>query len=370
MAGGLSTSIERARRHVDGHAADALAWPEFGAALTEVLAQLVPFDATVISMIDPATGLLTDIVRSGIDDSRDELFMHIELTHPDPITMTSLVSEPTGVGILADHVDGDPFRSPRVRDLLSPHFGLEHEMRGVVRSGGQMVAACGLYRSSGRRGFSVDDAAALSSLERSIACGIRRAHGVARSADSGAPHGRPGIESGPAVMILDDHGDVSEMTPVARNRAALLAGASPTGVPHVVRMVAAASRALDAGSEASPVARVCARDGRWFLVSGAPLGNGSSHGRTVVTIEPADVGRTLDLELDLYGLTVRERDVVREVMAGASSSAIARTLAISVHTVQDHLKAVFAKVDVTSRRELVASLTGNSNRFGSDRHGD
>ena len=45
-----------------------------------------------------------------------------------------------------------------------------------------------------------------------------------------------------------------------------------------------------------------------------------------------------------------------EVMAGRSSKEIAARLYISTHTVQDHLKAVFAKVGVSSRRELVACL--------------
>lgn len=368
---GSGSKIEWARRRLVGRAADSPAWPDFGDALIGVLAEVVPFDAAVVSMIDPATGLLTNIVRSGIDDSQDELFMHIELTHPDPITMTTLAGEPLGVGILADHVDGDPYSSPRVRDLLAPHFGLEHEMRGVVRSGGRIVAACGLYRSAGRAGFTADEAIALSALEDVIAGGVRRAHGqtsteddldvgVGDGADERAAH------PGPAVMILDGDGRVLESTPAAQARARLLSTAGD-GVPHAVRMVAAAGRAQAAGHKVSPVAHVRGVDGRWFVVSAAPLGTEAGQGRTVVTIEPAETGRTLDLDLDLYGVTAREREVVRQVVAGASSVAIARSLGISAHTVQDHLKSVFAKVDVTSRRELVATLTGNRVFSGTDR---
>ncbi|WP_418607787.1 helix-turn-helix domain-containing protein [Georgenia sp. SUBG003] len=68
-------------------------------------------------------------------------------------------------------------------------------------------------------------------------------------------------------------------------------------------------------------------------------------------------GETLiGLLLVAYGLTERERDICREVMAGYSTADIAARLFISALTVQDHLKSVFAKVGVRSRGELVAHL--------------
>lgn len=57
-----------------------------------------------------------------------------------------------------------------------------------------------------------------------------------------------------------------------------------------------------------------------------------------------------------YGLTERERDVTRLVARGLATREIGAELHLSPWTVQDHLKAIFGKVGVRSRGELVARL--------------
>ena len=52
-------------------------------------------------------------------------------------------------------------------------------------------------------------------------------------------------------------------------------------------------------------------------------------------------------------LTPRELDVLQAVGNGLSNKAIARTLAISPHTVKFHLEAVFRKLGVSTRAEAV-----------------
>jgi len=57
-----------------------------------------------------------------------------------------------------------------------------------------------------------------------------------------------------------------------------------------------------------------------------------------------------------HSLTSREAEIARLVVRGYSTRQIVDQLHISRHTVQDHLKAVFEKIGVCSRRELVAEL--------------
>ena len=60
--------------------------------------------------------------------------------------------------------------------------------------------------------------------------------------------------------------------------------------------------------------------------------------------------------MSVYGLTEREPDVTRRVLRGHSTTEIAAGLCRSSNTVQQHLKTVFEKTGVRSRRDLVGKV--------------
>lgn len=55
----------------------------------------------------------------------------------------------------------------------------------------------------------------------------------------------------------------------------------------------------------------------------------------------------------LKALTCREIEVLNELVRGSSAKSIARTLSISSHTVTDHLKSIYRKLDVHSKNQAL-----------------
>jgi DNA-binding CsgD family transcriptional regulator len=60
--------------------------------------------------------------------------------------------------------------------------------------------------------------------------------------------------------------------------------------------------------------------------------------------------------MSAYGLTAREQEVTRLILQGNSTTEIAQELCVSAHTVQQHLKNIFDKTGVRSRRDLVGKI--------------
>lgn len=59
-----------------------------------------------------------------------------------------------------------------------------------------------------------------------------------------------------------------------------------------------------------------------------------------------------------HGLTPRERQVLAGLSAGMDSRALAQRLAVSEHTVHDHVKAVLAKTCSATRQNLLSRIAG------------
>jgi DNA-binding CsgD family transcriptional regulator len=102
------------------------------------------------------------------------------------------------------------------------------------------------------------------------------------------------------------------------------------------------------------------RDGLWVTIQAARTSRRSKEeaASIAVTLEPTSPSHRTDLYARAVGLTDREAELLLHLVGGADTRQLADRLFLSQHTVQDHLKSIFAKTGVNTRRLLVARATG------------
>ena len=79
-------------------------------------------------------------------------------------------------------------------------------------------------------------------------------------------------------------------------------------------------------------------------------------GNTALILEPAQAAEIAPIITQAYELSPREREIAQLIARGLGTADIAAELFLSAHTVRGYVKALFDKVGVSSRGELVAKL--------------
>jgi DNA-binding CsgD family transcriptional regulator len=316
-----------------------------------ILRKAVLFDGFCSMTVDPATMLLTSHIAH--DSVRPEDVPRLgrnEFLEEDVNKFGVLARAPRPAGVLTDATGHLPESSPRYRDILRPN-GFRDELRFALLDEGACWGWIALYRRAESGDFEVSDAALTASLSQLLAQGLRRAILLAAAPTDDEPDAL-------GLILLAAGGAVEAMTtPAERWLNQLIASAPAAGdLPAVVNSVAcrALLTARGGGSEGAR-ARVPTSGGTWLVIHGSVVGD-PAEGRTAIILEPARSPEIAPLIVAAYGLTAREREVTQLVLHGFSTAEIAGRLHLSEYTVQDHLKAIFDKVGVRSRRELVAQI--------------
>jgi DNA-binding CsgD family transcriptional regulator len=350
-------TAERVRRDVEVVARAGLDLEDFLAEAVESVQRAVPWVGACMATHDPGTHILTSARKFGYlrgRDGHDHEFGILEYGDVEATAFTEMArADVPAAGVhLVTH--GDVERSGRMSRFIVPRFGFGDEARLVFRDGTDVWGAMALFRGPDDAPFDADDIDLLASLSRDFALGVR-AGLLARMADA-----RPAVTpTGPAVMIVGADDEVVQISHGAEQRIAELTVSDATGDPlsPLSALVGAARRYARGETDVLPRSRVRAQSGAWLVLHASALsGTGTRAGDVVVTIEEARPPEIVALVVAAFGLTQRERDVTQLVLQGVDTREIAATLHVSAYTVQDHLKSVFDKAGVRSRRELIARV--------------
>jgi DNA-binding NarL/FixJ family response regulator len=326
------------------------------------LRRLVPFDAAVWVGCDPATGLPTAPTRTenmnhfGLDACMRG--WELEFMVEDVNLYSTLAHAGAPAAGLRQATGDRPTRSPRFRDVVKPH-GFGDELRGVLRVGGRPWALLALFRADGRRAFGADESDLVAGLSEPLALAVREhARSTLRAPVRADRHG-PGVmlfaPGGELISVNDDAlAWLDEIAGVAVERRAF---AFP--LPIVVVSTLMRARAIAEERErGSARARVRSRaSNRWLVCNASCMRDAEGNlGNTALVIEPAQVSEIAPIVTQAYALSAREQQITQLVARGLGTAAIADELFLSTHTVRDYVKAIFDKVGVSSRGELVAKL--------------
>jgi DNA-binding CsgD family transcriptional regulator len=346
-----SLTARRVQRDVDVVARAGLDIETFLQEAVESISRAVPHVGTCIATVDPSTLLLTGTLKFGDlrgQDEHDHEFGLIEYGDEEDSTFRRLaVSDRAATAVGAGS-------SARVADFMRPNFGYTEEARVVMRDAGQVWGAMALFRGSDAGPFADDEVELLDSLSSTLGIGVR-AGLLANFAP--APATAP---EGPAVVIVGADDTIQQMSAGAEVRLMdLMRSEDGTVADGIVSSLIGAARRWSAGlTPAPPRCRVRSRSGMWLVLHATPMSPRAdgSGGDVVVTIDEARPPEIVPLVVAAFDLTPRERDVTQLVLQGVDTKEIASAMHVSPYTVQDHLKSVFAKADVRSRRELIAKI--------------
>ena len=345
---------ERARDRIAQLAGQGLDLVTFWHESSEVMTRAVPHYITPCwYTLDPASLLVTSHYQLGLPEIPAEWLAH-EYFEDDFHKIAVVARSERGLSTLHDVTDGDPSRSAGWNRYIQPLGGDQELLVALRTRSGEVWGMLGLYRAPGQPQFDAEERRFLREVSIYLAAGAQRGLLVGEAAEPEGPES-------PGLVVLNEDWSVESLTPgVERWLEELPDGEWDTRGKLPPAVLAVAGRALrsvehpDTPGEVA-LARVLSQAGRWIVLHGAALVADGAR-RVAVIIEPAHPARISPLLMAAYGLTEREQEITRLVLQGSSTAEIAERLTVAPQTVQQHLKSVFEKTDVRSRRELVGKV--------------
>jgi DNA-binding CsgD family transcriptional regulator len=317
------------------------------------LRQAVGFDRWCWPLSDPDSALSTG--GMGEVDFWPALARLVALEHGGDVTSKpQLVAGRRASVALSAATSGKLARSRRWRECLRP-YGIGDELMTACRDRHGCWGSVELMRDSADAPFDEADTRLLDAVAPTLGTLLRRSLVESWQTDLGEAEAHP-----PGTLVVDSDLRPTSWTRPFREWLAELppSGPDPETLPPAVYEIAARSLVPPDAAVALPNrVRIRTLSGRWCVIEGAPL-EGANPGQVAVTVRAATSEEIFDVLCKVHDFTRRERQLVALMLHGRSTVQLAEALYISPYTVKDHLKAIFDKTGVRSRRELLSHLAG------------
>ena len=266
---------------------------------------------------------------------------------------------PSGTASLSAATGGELSRSLLWRELLC-----QYDVTDIASSVYQDRFGCwgflDMWRTRGAPPFRAADIEFLGHVAGPITTALR--HSQARTFTPVTARERP--PAGPVVLLLSPALNVRAQTPQTRRYLQALVppdAADQAPIPASAYNVAAQLLATEARvDDHPPHARVHLADGVWLTLRATRMGTAQPGPERDIaaSIELAAPDDRASVFARAFGLSPRETELLRHLLAGASTRDVAQHLFVSENTVQDHLKSIFTKTTTRNRRTLVACALG------------
>lgn len=271
-----------------------------------------------------------------------ESLLPAELWNFDNDVISREFSPETGVRLEDDHIGADERRL---------------DLRVIARAGDAAVGAACFTRGKGAAPFTREEILYTQAIARDVGTGLRRELlKVATAGATAPPHSR-------GTLILGDNDVVEGFTPEAQFwlghfGVKNLAEPLPPALRWISRQARAKSTSHGRSSALRPACSRLATDSGELIAVGAETLHGLGGTKIAMSVEFATPQSLSPLLMTLYDLTPREKTVAHLVIAGWPLGEVGVHLSLSLYTVRDHVKAIYAKVGVRSRPELTARIGG------------
>jgi hypothetical protein len=196
-----------------------------------------------------------------------------------------------------------------------------------------VLGAAVLAQSASPRRFVEADAVRLGAVAPYIAGALRRPLLTEQ-----APASTTG--DGPGVALLDLDGTLRSATPAGARWLNELADPNRPRLQRLSTVVASVVGRLNYAGDGDlgvAQARVLVQSAQWLTVHASRLNDADQS--IALVVEPASPVALAPLIVSAYGLTGRQSQVTQRLLTGLARKTIASKLCISLHTVNDHVKA-------------------------------